>query len=189
MVSYILIFLLPFLRVTVCFLGARTMKGNSKFIIVIIVLVAIVFGLSIGIYYLYSKKFGGANSSIKYQQMIVDTRSEKNQDTDNPLKDRTVSFVGLNDAILQEGGVIVLENLPENKDFYMKYEVTDNNSNKVVFETDLIESGNHIDWVPSETMKKGEYHLSFLQIPFWKSPDGSFIPLTSGNNEITVTLQ
>ena len=121
------------------------------------------------------------------KQPMIDTRLE--EQPVNPLAGRNVSFVGINDATLEEGRPIVLENLPENEDFLLKYKVTDMDTGKVIFETEMIPSGKKIAWIPSDSLEKGVHHISFLQTPFYMDDSGTYIPLTAGNNEVTITIQ
>lgn len=123
------------------------------------------------------------------QHMLVDTRASETEDAVNPLANRTVSFVGLDDATLAHDGAILLENLPENQDFLMKFRIVDIDTGKEVYSTDLIPSGKHVAWTPSENLEAGVHRLSFMQTPFYQDPSGEYIPLTAGNNEVTITLQ
>ena len=58
----------------------------------------------------------------------------------------------------------------------------------MVKETELIPTGKHVEWVPGETMDKGEYTLSFKQIPYWLMEDGEYMELTTGNNIAVFTI-
>lgn len=169
-------------------------KEATKEIIKAVLLTALVILLVAGcisflIWYSYNYR---QRPDFRTEQMLVDTRatSENEQVTDNnPLANRSVSFAGLDDATIQEGGKILLENLPANGDFLMEYHVINRDTNEEVFSTDLIPSGKHVVWTPSDTLPKGVYHLSFVQTPYYVDVTGDQIPLTSGNNEVTITIQ
>lgn len=143
-------------------------------------------GLFIFAHILHQKKI--EKDYISAQQLLIDTRDETGQKK-NPLEGRQVSFVGLDDTTVQEGGKITLENLAANEDFLMVYTITDLDTGKELVKTEMIPSGKKISWDPSITLKKGVHHLSFLQTPFYMNENGTYVPLTAGNNEVTVTIQ
>lgn len=105
-----------------------------------------------------------------------------------PLSDRQVYFSGINDADVSAKTVVYLENLPENDDFYMTYQIEDKETGEIVFETDLIPSGEHVEWVIGDSLSVGEHKLIFHEKPYWEDETGNWIALTSGNNEATFTV-
>lgn len=119
---------------------------------------------------------------------VIDDRavdkSEAVVKKENPLADRNVFFAGYVDATLSKTSTVALENLPDNEEFLMKYTITDLGTNEVVFETDLITSGQCVVWVPGETMEAGTYDLQFLANPYFQEEDGTFTPLTAGSNTV-----
>lgn len=121
------------------------------------------------------------------KQPLIDTRLD--EQPENPLAGRNVSFAGINDCVLETGKAIILENLPQNDDFLLKYKVTNIDTGKVLFETEMIPSGKKIAWIPSDSLEQGVHHISFLQTPFYMDDSGTYIPLTAGNNEVTITIQ
>lgn len=126
------------------------------------------------------------------QVFIIDEgavdKSEYAETKKNPLSGRNVFFAGYADATLNGSSTVALENLPENKDFFMRYVITDKDTNTVVYETNLIPSGQCIIWTPGETLKAGTYNLQFLAVPYYHDGNGNFQQLTSGCNDIVYTI-
>lgn len=136
-------------------------------------------------------KINNTRTDKNSQAVIVDTRSEDTPETESvasELSGKTISFAGINDTSLKNQGRIKLENLPDNKEFLMTYTITNADTGEEVFKTDMIPAGKCVMWTPSETLDPGEYHFSFLETPYYQAKDGEYIPLTSGNNEVTITL-
>ena len=103
------------------------------------------------------------------------------------LADRQVYFSGIGDEVLSYDTEIVLDNLPENEDFMMKYVITDMETGETVFETGLIPSGECVKWAPGHSLGEGEHYLNFHIAPYYPSGD-QYLPLTSANNEVTLTI-
>lgn len=156
-------------------------NGNTK-VIIAVVATGLVFILAFVFIYF---KFLKQNAPAEKGQLMIATNAEDS----NPLANRSVSFVGMDDCTIKTGDSIKLENLPENQDFYLKFQITDTETGKDVYSTDLIPSGQSVMWVPSENLDKGVHHLAFLQLPYWKNPSGEYIPLTAGNNEVALTIE
>ena len=74
-----------------------------------------------------------------------------------------------------------------NEDFMMKYVITDMETGETVFETGLIPSGECVKWAPGHSLGEGEHHLNFHIAPYYPSGD-QYLPLTSANNEVTLTI-
>ena len=102
----------------------------------------------------------------------------------NPLAGRNVFFAGYADATLSKTSTVALENLPENEDFLLKYIITDTTKDTIVFETNLISSGQCVVWTPGESLEGGTYELQFLAIPYYRDENDNFQQLTSGCNEV-----
>jgi len=122
--------------------------------------------------------------------LVVDTRATdagtEEQEAD-PLAGRNVYFSGIEDTAISRETVVQLDNREENLDFLLRYEIYDGDGN-LVFETDLIPSGQHVDWVPGEMLGAGEHTLDFLQIPYYVSGDGEFTGLTQGSCQATLAI-
>ena len=162
-------------------------KNNKTVIAVVIVATIIILGLLGAILYMYTHK--PETKSVPQGNMVLDTRSTTDEaKRENPLASRSVFFAGIEDAAITKTGQIALDNLPENEDFLLKYEITDTETGELVFETNLIPAGERVLWTPGETMEPGTYKLSFLEKPFYKDEDGNFTPLTSGNNVVTIKI-
>lgn len=133
----------------------------------------------------------GSESGTGRGGMVVDTRATDaqagGQGTD-PLLGRNIYFSGIGDATIGSTTVVRLDNREENLDFLMRYEVYDSATGELVFETELIPSGQHIDWVPGETLGAGEHTLDFLQIPYYPGPSGEYISLIQGSNRVTLAI-
>lgn len=128
-----------------------------------------------------------AGSVMLIDDRLVD-KSEAVQTQKNPLADRNVYFAGYVDATLSKTSTVALENLPENEEFYLKYTVTNIDTNEVVFETNLIPSGQCVMWTPGETLEVGTYNLQLLASPYYEKEDGNFLPLTAGSNVVQYTI-
>lgn len=122
--------------------------------------------------------------------LVVDTRATDarlEEPEADPLAGRNVYFSGIEDTVISRETVVQLDNREENLDFLLRYEIYDGDGN-LVFETDLIPSGQHVDWVPGETLGAGEHTLDFLQIPYYVSGDGEFTGLTQGSCQATLAI-
>lgn len=170
------------------------MENSKKKVVGISVLVAVAMLVGIGGLFLTKPKDDKtvSTSPSSGSVFILDDRSvDKNeavQVVENPLADRNVYFAGYLDATLTKESTVALENLPENEDFFLKYTITNNDTNEVVFETNLIAAGQCIVWNPGETLDEGTYELQFLASPYYQEVDGSFVPLTAGSNTVTYTI-
>ena len=112
------------------------------------------------------------------------------QDTaqDRSLSARNVYFAGIEDSVFYGVGKIALDNLKENGDFLMRYEVYDKDSDMKLFETGLIPSGQRVFFDPYSVLKPGTYHLMFVAIPYMEQ-NGEILALTNGGNEVTIVLK
>ena len=121
--------------------------------------------------------------------LYLDIRREKTEEEEkeNPLADRQVYFWGIGDETLPYDAEIHLENLPENEDFMMKYVVTNLDTGDTVFETGLIPSGENVPWALGHSLGEGEHHLNFHIVPYYPQDD-QYIPMTSANNDVTLTV-
>jgi len=159
------------------------MEARQK-ITVIVVVTAILMAGVVLIGYLYSHRGENTNSS----NMSVDTRatSEEVEKEGDDLSGRNIFFAGIEDCEIRKGNLVSLENLKENEDFLMKYTLLDEEE-CLMFETDLIPSGQRVYWDPTVNLKAGEHKVTFIEQPFMES-DGEYIPLTSGRNIVSITI-
>ena len=130
--------------------------------------------------------------NARFGALMVDTRSEKGE-TDGKsladiLSDRQVYFAGIENAVISHDTAICLENMEENGDILMQYEISDKATGEVLETTGLIPAGEQIAWVPGEQLEDGTYTLIFHEKPFYPY-EGEYIALTQGNNEVTITIQ
>ncbi len=123
--------------------------------------------------------------------LVLDTRASAEKEEDNLaelLADRQVYFAGIEDATINRQTVIYLENMKENDDILMQYEITDKDTGEVLETTGLIPSGEHVDWIPGEKLADGSYTLVFHEKPFYEYK-GEYVALTQGNNEVAIRIQ
>ena len=118
---------------------------------------------------------------------ITMTTGEDDVEEEGGLENRRVFFAGLTDSELSKGDVIRLRNLKANNDFVMKYEIYNTETNKLIYETDFIESDKYLQWDPYEQLEPGEYTVSIKEIPY-AIVDGNEVPLTAGANTIKIKL-
>ena len=131
-------------------------------------------------------------ADIGIGSLMVDTRSEKGKGAGGSLADlladRQVYFAGIENATISQDTVIYLENMEENDDILMQYEITDKETDEVLETTGLIPAGEQVAWTPGEKLKAGTYTLIFHEKPFYPY-DGDYAALTQGNNEVVFTIQ
>ncbi len=111
---------------------------------------------------------GGASSG-KYIDSKAGTVKDV-VDDNSPLANRYVYYAGLEDSVIKKDTAVYLENLKKNEDIFMAYEVYDDKGN-LVFETNLIPSGEFIRWIPGENFESGEYEFSIKHIPYYGFTD------------------
>ena len=120
--------------------------------------------------------------------MKIDTNLTDTKVVETALSDRQVYYAGLEDCTINKDSAIYLENLPENEDFYMAYEVYVDD--KLVHKTDLIPSRKFSKWIPGETMEPGTYVFNIKHIPYYEVSEGEFVPLAyQPVNPITVVIK
>ncbi len=129
-----------------------------------------------------------SNTTPSVTNISIDRRANNKEVelvAENELIDRQVYFSGIEDCIVDKNSVVLLENRKENRDFYMAYEISVDGN--VIFSTEMIPSGNHIQWKPSNYLTAGTYIVSFKQMPYYEK-DGEYIQLTSPTNEVEITV-
>lgn len=156
---------------------------STKFVAIFAVLIALI-AAGIAVYFA-TRPAEVVDNNANIQ---IDTRATDEEKAANPLANRQVFFSGINDADVNAKTVVYLENLPENEDFYMTYQVEDKDSGEIVFETGLIPAGEHVEWTIGDSLSVGEHNLIFHEKPFWLDAEGNKVPLTSGNNEAVFTV-
>ena len=162
-------------------------KKNTVFKVIVVILLLLLLIL-LGALVIKHK----ADSEYAKGGVVLDDRSNSDptqQTVNEELANRQVYFSGIDDATISKQTVVYLENLPENGDFLMQYEITDTDTGKVIEKTGLIPSGEHVDWIPGETLEAGEYHLNFREIPYYQIGEDDYMTLTTGNNQVTFVIQ
>ncbi len=123
--------------------------------------------------------------------LVLDTRAsgEPAEETSLAalLSDRQVYFAGIDDVTISRQSVIYLENLPENDDILMQYEIVNKDTGETLETTGLIPAGERIAWIPGEMLADGSYTLVFKEKPFYEY-QGGYFALTQGNNEVSITI-
>ena len=123
------------------------------------------------------------------ENLMMDTRHVLQEEKPKEeLSARNVYFAGIEDSVFYGEGRIALDNLEENEDFLMRYEVYDEESGKLIFETGLIPSGERVYFEPYSVLKPGVYQLRFTAVPYMEQ-NGGYLALTSGSNEVTIELK
>lgn len=129
------------------------------------------------------------NKDSSLGSLVVDLNSKSDDKQKDPLSGRSVELQGFESMVIKKGQKIVLKNSPDNGDFYVKYCIEDNESKEVLLETDLIPSGNYVEWTVSDNLDIGKYTLAFGQFPYWKDPDtDEYKPLTGGKNVVEIEV-
>ena len=169
-----------------------TMKKRNILSIILCILVVflIIVVAVVGFFVVKKMKIEGAKETtgVISAGLIIDEnatdKTKENQQTD-PLSERMVYFAGIEDCTINQQSIVYLENLPENEDFLMKYQIFE--GEKLIYETDLIPSGMHIEWKAAEDLSIGEHKLDFKEVPYYPV-DGNYIELTSGVNAVVITV-
>ena len=94
---------------------------------------------------------------------------------DNPLADRQVYYAGFDDFAVKKGNIVFLENLKENDDIFMSYEIYI--GDKLVHKTGLIPSGQYSEWLPADEITPGEYDIAIKNIPYYSYNGTDFFVL------------
>lgn len=170
----------------------QTESNKAGLVVGILALVAILAAVGI---FMFMR--GRTNSELAQNNGInvvsnisVDTRatSETNQVIEDSLGNRQVFFAGIEDLDISMTTSVLLENLPENEDILMKYEIYNSETEDLIFETDLIPSGEHVEWVPGRNLDKGEYQITMVETPYYPNGDDTYMPLTVGSNVLSLVL-
>ena len=117
------------------------MSKKSNLVTIIICLAIVVIGIGATVFFLKGDK-----DEIRQGGIIIDTAATSDSAglAKNPLADRQIYFAGINDCIIDHDSMIYLENPAENEDIYIAYKIFDAETDALVYETDLIPSGEHL---------------------------------------------
>ena len=159
------------------------MDRYKKAEVLIITLSVLLFMVLLAFIY-YRKETMGQNGSMRVDARATD--EERKVDGIGDLSGRNIFFAGIEDTTIKKGTLIELKNLEPNGDFLMKYRIYEGDS--LIFETDLIPSGQYVSWDAAKDLGTGEHKVSFVEEPFAFAA-GEFIPLTSGRNEVNITIE
>lgn len=162
-------------------------KDKSKMTIIICVIIALLAIVACSFIVIN----GGKSNTPSIGTVTIDTTATDRDDSSassNLLDGRNIELSGYFDMTVSKGDIIYLDNPKSNDDFYIKYAIRDANSDKVYFETDLIESGKGVNW--NVDMEKGEYDINIVQMAYWKNPSsGEFQQLPGGSNAVKITVE
>lgn len=145
-------------------------KKKNKILILILIIVLLLICACYIIYYQYKDrqrmKASMNNPTVVIDNSIADIPlDDKLTDSTNPLADRQVYFAGYDDFTVGPDNCIYLENLPENEDIFIAYEIYI--GDELIHKTGLIPSGQYSEWIPADTMKPGEYDISIKNVPYY----------------------
>ncbi len=133
------------------------------------------------------------NKKINNQSVSLDNISseipmdDKLTDTKTPLEDRQVYFAGYDDFTVGKGNIIYLENMPENEDILMAYEIYVDD--KLIHKTGMIPSGKYSEWMPADEMEAGEYDISIKNIPYYSYNGEDYFTLSfQPSNTVHMTI-
>lgn len=159
------------------------METKEKIIAIIVVTISLL-AVTCFVGFVYMQR--GANTQSA--NMSIDTRATDEEIANKgiDLSERNIFFAGIEDSVIRKGDLVSLENLKENEDFLMKYTLLDEEE-CLMFETDLIPSGQRVYWDPSVNLKVGDHKVTFIEQPYMES-EGEYIPLTSGRNIVSITI-
>ncbi len=126
-----------------------------------------------------------AKSMKKPSNFRIESHATEKTELSEALKGRQVYFSGIEDMTISKTSIIHLENLPENEDIMMVYEIKE--GDKVLKTTEMIPAGMDIEWVSGKVLDAGKHELSFIQHPFYMY-QGKYIPLTVTRNEVSIEI-
>ena len=162
----------------------------SQILLVALTIVMLGLGGAFGYMYFFrtpKPEFTGTG----YNNLTIDTAAAEEHETASPISSRNVYFAGIDNSTCNGDTIVYLENLPENDDFLMRYEIytltEDGQRKDMIHETDLIPSGKHVNWKPAEDLEVGVHHVAFVEQPFMQSGK-DYIPLTAGENQVVLTI-
>lgn len=129
----------------------------------------------------------GTEGSVKIDNRASVIKGSTSDYTDL-LKDREVYFSGIEDTTINKATIVYLNNDENNDDIYLQYTVKDKDTEEVLFETDLIPSGQFVEWVPGDSgLHEGKNNILFIETPYIQI-DEKWVTLTVGKNEAVFTL-
>lgn len=128
-----------------------------------------------------------SNGFLTEGMKVDNGATEKAKSAASTLAGRQVYYAGLEDCTVNQNTVVYLENLEDNIDIYMTYEITVDGN--VIFQTDLIPPGEYVEWTPAEILEAGKTYAVYLkETPYYEEKEGEFLPLTSPINMVNITV-
>ena len=141
---------------------------------------------------------GLCSSPAKSEQsgggLTIDTSAESTENMDveeeEPVEDPMFTATGFYDSSLSKTEKMYLVNDAENQigdlTVYLQYVVSE--GDKTVYETDLIEPGKFVEWIPGESLDVGDHEVSILEQPYTLE-NGEFVPKFSCVQKIKITIE
>lgn len=116
--------------------------------------------------------------------------TDENYETD-AAEPAYFTCTGYSDMDLQKNAAVYLKNNSENDQFgiYVKYDIYDD-QNGLLYESDLIEPGKQIDFIPSDYLSSGSYVISIVQTPYiYNDETDTYDSKFPGVQEINLTIR
>lgn len=167
-------------------------KKKNGLLILFLILLLIIICLGYICYYQFKDR-KSMNNKINNQSVSLDNivsdvpLDDKLTDTKTPLADRQVYFAGYDDFAVGPGNIIYLENMPENEDIFIAYEIYI--GDELVHKTGLIPSGQYSEWEPASEVEPGEYDISIKNIPYYSYNGKDYFTLSfQPSNTVHMTV-
>ena len=165
---------------------------NKKLALLLLLLLLFICLVFLCIYLIKdNKKLRQVNSSVGVSTIrdddiaMDDNITDKN--SDNPLSDRNVFFAGFDNFTVGQDNVVYFENLKENDDIFMAYEVY--LGDELIHKTGLIPSGTYSQWTPARDLKPGSYDISIKNVPYYSFDGVNYDKLSyQPVNNVSVTI-
>jgi len=163
----------------------RRRKKKKRTAILIVCAVAVAALIAVTVLMLRIKDAVDSHGNV-----TVDSRSENAAEhTEDEWSDRKVYFAGFSDSSFNQKTRLELKNPKENRDFFIKFVVTDTDSKETLYESGLVESGKAVYWTPAEQLEAGIYNLAIQMMPYYSPDNGeTWTQLTATSNRVAFTI-
>ena len=116
--------------------------------------------------------------------MSIDTNAKQDVSV-TEIPEQIVAYQGYEDMVIDANKSVSLYNDEANEGIFMKYSVL--SDGVVIYETELIPSGQYVLWVPADYLDAGEHDVTFVQSPY-KNVNGLYEEMTTASNSFKLTL-
>ena len=128
------------------------------------------------------------SASIQIDNRVKTDKGSTISNTSSALEKREVLFTGIPSSVINKSTKVHLDNNELNDDIYLKYKVINKDTEEVLFETDLIPSGQFVEWIPGDSgLHEGKNNILFVETPYILI-DEEWVTLTVGKNEAVFTF-